>query len=297
MREKAFALLFGFALLTVAACDLNPPPERKSSETSSATKPATANPLPTATDRSEQSVAAPTAAAPASTPVTPPQPPEKVAEIKIRDPEGVEFVRQHKWRAQEPNWDMLERMPHPGNAPVLDLVVMHSGVLTTADDELEILQRIMAAHMNPVSGRGWGDISAHYLVGPSGKVYQGRNIRYRADGTVGHGMGRFQDNWNKAAIMLLGDFNNPAQVFTPEAQSALTTLIEDRRTKFAHKYADELNARELETRGLLGSKYEGGSLGYDEIRVRKHPSLPATIQSFLDGNGSNTAGDGGTGSP
>lgn len=296
MREKVFALLFGFALLTVAACDLNPPPERKSRETSSATTPATASPLPQPTARSEPTVA-PTTAAPAATPVTPPEPPKKVAEIKIRDPEGVEFVRQHKWRVQEPNWSMLERMEHAENAPILDLVIMHSGVLTTAEDELEILQRIMAAHMNPISGRGWGDISAHYLIGPSGKVYQGRLIWYRADGSVGHGMGRFQYAWNKCSIMMLGDFNNPAQILTPEAQNALTTLIEDRRTKFARKYADELNARELETRSLLGSKYEGGSLGYDEIRVRKHPSLPATIQSFLDGNGSNTAGDGGTGSP
>lgn len=193
----------------------------------------------------------------------------------------------------EPNQDMLNGMDHAENAPILDLVIMHTAVLTTVDNEKEILQRIQRDH---IVGRKFPDISAHYLVGPSGKVYQGRNIRYRSEASVGTGMGRFDYPWSKIAIMMLGNFASPDQVFTPEAQNTLTTLIENRKKVFGLKYYKALDQREAETKVLLGSNAGEGPLGLDVIRVRKHPSLPPVIQSFLD-SGGNTAGDGGTGSP
>lgn len=174
---------------------------------------------------------------------------------------------------------------HPGNAPIMDVVIMHAAVFTPNDEdkELEILRNIQRAHVAR-SGRGWGDIAPHYLIGPSGKLYQGRKIwyRYPDSGSVGAGMGRFSYHWGKCSIMLLGDFNNPAQEFTPEAQETLLTLIEDRTRKFGRMYRESLNAREADTCQLLGPGCpKGAHLGLDEVGVRRHPSLPASVWEFL----------------
>jgi len=300
MFQAKWTVFVLFTVALLAACDK---PDERAERPNAPTAGAPTAPTPTASAVAS-TAGVPTAASAATpkataTPVAPPAPPI-VEAIKVRAPQGVEFVRQKDWRIQldsdkkdrqfmiEPNLDVLANMNHASNAPILDIVVMHTAVLTTAENEVEILQRIQYDH---IAERKWGDISAHYLIGPSGKVYQGRDIRYRSEASVGAGMGRFQDPWNKCAIMLLGNFNSPEQVFTAEARSALTTLIEDRKDVFGHKYQQALEAREAETRAQMGRE---GPFGLDEIRVRVNPSLP---KGFLDSGGNNTAGDGGTGSP
>lgn len=207
----------------------------------------------------------------------------EVEPIKVQEPQGVIFVRAEDWQALEPNWDMLKGMDHAENQPIMDLVIMHTAMLTTEDDELKLLRQIQQDHMNKAIGRGWGDIAAHYLIGPSGKVYQGRRIQYRyPTPSVGGGMGRFNYAWEKCAIMLLGNFNDPNQEFTEAAKEALLTLIDDRQRKFGDLYRDILNAREAEAKILLGSTYQGQHLGLDEVRLRYHPSLPPLVRNFLD---------------
>jgi hypothetical protein len=214
-----------------------------------------------------------------------PEPEEdpEVEEVKVRQPQGVEFIRKGDWQALEPDWDMLKGMTNAENQPILDLVIMHTAMLTTQEDELTLLRQIQQDHMNKAIGRGWGDIAPHYLIGPSGKVYQGRDIRYRyPTNSVGGGMGRFNYAWEKCAIMLLGNFNDPTQEFTAEAKDALLTLIDDRQRKFGDLYRDRLNAREAEARVMLGTTYQGQHLGLDIVRLRYHPSLPPTVRNFLD---------------
>lgn len=185
----------------------------------------------------------------------------------------------------EPNVTSLNKMDHAPNAPILDIVVMHSAVTCTADNELETLQRIQRDQM--ISHK-WSDISVHYLIGPSGKVYEGRDLRYRADGTVGSGMGRFGDNWGKCAIMLLGNFNSAGQALTPEAQSSLNALIEDRKEVFERRFKKALEVREAETKSLMGQE---GPFGFDQVRIHVSPSLP---KGFLDQTSGNNKADGGT---
>jgi hypothetical protein len=309
MYKKWHLLTLGLAML-IGACD--PPqqkPERTKSEaktTASASSATTSNsaeptspPAPVAVPA--VSVATAASAAP-SVMIEPPKPDPP----KFPVPQGIEFVPSDKWRTQNPDFSMLGSMDHSENGPIMDIVVMHAVVLATAENELDKLQQIQYYHMNKINGRGYGDIAVHYMIGPSGKVYEGRALRYRPEATAGSGMGRFGDPWGKCVVMLLGNFNVPEQAFTPEAQNALMTLIEDRKSVFERMFEDALKIREAETRALRGSD---GPFGLDQVRIRKHPTLPPVLQNFLDGKdsspvtvtdggtGSETAGDGGTGSP
>ena len=303
MFYRMTVILFSFAVLT-SACDGKPPPsddertslsKKKSKQKEGKEKVVTSSDPPTDTEAtgsaSSSSPASPdsppTAVASASPTESPPPPPPVVPVIHVEDPPGL--IYQTRWMSDymHIDHDKIRRLDpaHPGNAPIMDVVIMHTAVLTPVDEdkELAILRDIQRAHVSR-QGRGWGDISAHYLIGPSGKLYQGRKIwyRYPDSGSVGAGMGRFNYHWGKCSIMLLGDFNNPAQEFTPEAQETLVTLIEDRTRKFGRMYRRPLNEREAETRLLLGSAYvKGTELGLDEVGVRRHPSLPTPVWEFL----------------
>ncbi|MBN2306451.1 N-acetylmuramoyl-L-alanine amidase [Candidatus Peregrinibacteria bacterium] len=212
-----------------------------------------------------------------------PAPPVKeVSTIQILDPQGIDFVPKTEWQKEEPLLDRLNRLEHAENEPIMDIVIMHSAEATTADNELSVLQAMQSFHINT---RGWDDIAPHYLVGPSGKVYQGRNLRFRyPDGqgsTIGSGMGRFSYAWNKCAIMLMGDFIS--QEITAEAQQATVALIDDRRNHFQQLYREQLDEREAETARLMGGRHaDGTNYGYDVVRVRQHPSLPASVWASIN---------------
>ena len=283
----AFALFFAAAL--PMGCRAKPSAQTDDgTETSAAPVAATAAPsarppIPSTVPAAKPAPAPPAAPMAATQPSASPSsvPASEtavVSPIQIQPPEGVTFVRQKEWQKAEPDQNLLNSMTHAENAPVLDIVLMHTGVLTTSDNELEVLQNIHFAHIQ----RGWGDITAHYLVGPSGKIYQGRAIWYRLPkGTsVADGMGRFNFFWGKCAIMLMGNFSDPAQEFTPDAKDALTILIEDLQNKLGTLYRDELEARQAETRRLLGSRDKDVPLDHDRIRLIFSPSLPASARNF-----------------
>lgn len=285
MFKKWVVPVFAVAMLTVA-CDQPPPQPAASSATATSTATVATVTASAKASATATAMASSTASALALASAEPPAPPvpEPVTPIRVQDPQGVEFIYQSKWSETKLNYNMLNGMEHAENRPIMDLVIMHTAVLTTKDSELEILRRIQLDHIN---GRGWGDISAHYLIGPSGKVYQGRKIWYRypgkaVGGSVGAGMGRFDYSWSKCSIMMLGNFNDPSQEFTEDAKQALLALIDDRRTKFGRMYRKALDAREAETAVLLGSGHQKGqNHGLDVIRTRIHPSLPHVVREFL----------------
>lgn len=93
------------------------------------------------------------------------------------------------------------------------LTIHHDGMppaaLRSTRDVAMRLEQIRAAHVN---GRGWADIGYHYIIDPSGRVWEGRNIYYQ-------GAHVKDQNENNLGVLVLGNF----QVQRPSAQ-ALNTL-------------------------------------------------------------------------
>jgi len=94
------------------------------------------------------------------------------------------------------------------------VTIHHTAWVTEAGaDEAETLRRIQRFHQ---VDRGWGDIAYHYLIGPSGKVYQGRDPRFESDTGTGY------DTTGHLNICLLGNFEE--QHPSDEALRALVEL-------------------------------------------------------------------------
>lgn len=83
-------------------------------------------------------------------------------------------------------------------------VVVHHSVIDEGDDNLTMLE-VQNAHRED---RGWADVGYHYLVGKSGRVFEGRDVQVR-----GTHVGGF--NTGSVGVCLLGNF---VTAFPTEAQ-------------------------------------------------------------------------------
>ncbi len=101
-----------------------------------------------------------------------------------------------RWAAAGPNTARINPMTrvsritihHEGSDPV-----WFSDQRTTAGH----LERVRQAHTT--NGRNWADIGYHYIIDRSGRVWQGRDLRYQGAHVSGH-------NEQNVGVMVLGNF-------------------------------------------------------------------------------------------
>lgn len=98
------------------------------------------------------------------------------------------------------------------------IVIHHTAGRTPVEaDEPMILKNIQSFHMNDMK---WGDIAYHYLIAPSGKIYEGRNPKFTGDsGTKYHTNGLLM-------ICFVGTYDK--RLPTPKARYSLKKLIKNR---------------------------------------------------------------------
>lgn len=101
------------------------------------------------------------------------------------------------------------------NSSIVKLTIHHSGVKTELHtDERAALRSMQRFHQDE---RKWGDLAYHFIVGPSGSVYQGRDTAYAADTATNY------KPTGHVTICVLGNFDH--QMPTLAALRALTDLI------------------------------------------------------------------------
>lgn len=150
-------------------------------------------------------------------------------------------------------------------------ITIHHTESPTPDpiDEISRLQSIQRGHL--VTDHAWGDIAYHYLIGPSGRVYEGRSPAFAAaSGTVylkpeerlasgQNALGQttapipVDSAGNKVippgaseghlTICLIGDFSK--RLPTPEAQQAMAVLVATQLRLHSLKIAEVLFHREV----------------------------------------------------
>ncbi len=79
------------------------------------------------------------------------------------------------------------------------------------------LRQIQHNHMH---GQGWGDIGYHFLIDPSGRIYEGRTLAWQ-----GAHAGNSANNERNIGVCLLGDFSRDRP--TPAALAALQGLLDN----------------------------------------------------------------------
>lgn len=76
----------------------------------------------------------------------------------------------------------------------------------------QVAARIEQIRQSHVGGRGWADLGYHYVIDPSGRIWEGRNIRYQ-------GAHVKDQNENNLGILVMGNFQQQAPT-----QAALASL-------------------------------------------------------------------------
>ena len=122
-----------------------------------------------------------------------------------------QIVSRDGWGA---NQALSERMK--SNPGIKATIIHHTAAVTdTGQNETPILRNIQHDHMN---NEGWGDIAYHYLIGPSGTIYEGRDPQYAGDTRTNY------DPAGYLHICLLGNFNK--QEPTTAALASLKSLLQ-----------------------------------------------------------------------
>jgi hypothetical protein len=116
-----------------------------------------------------------------------------------------------------------------GAGPVLSLInpmngvnritVHHSAVISSSvrgkGDAARMLNSIRNGHL----AQGWADIGYHYIIDPTGRIWEGRNVRFQ-------GAHVKNNNEHNLGIMMMGNFD--VERPTPEALAALDGFVGDR---------------------------------------------------------------------
>lgn len=133
----------------------------------------------------------------------------------------LQIVTRSQWGARSPN----------GRSPVnwpegVDLWVHHTTgaappETASQDQEGSLVRGFQAFHMGPQ--RGWSDIGYHYLVAPSGRVYEGRGKNVSGAHSPGKN--------HEPSVALIGDYSTVAPT--------------DAQHRAVHELADHLRAGDL----------------------------------------------------
>jgi hypothetical protein len=128
------------------------------------------------------------------------------------------------------------------------ITIHHSGMdsahLRTKQESARMLEAIRAAHV-----RGdWADIGYHYIIDPSGRIWEGRPVQFQ-------GAHVKLNNEHNLGIMVMGNFDDERP--TPAALTALDGFVADRmralRVPIGQVYThQELNPTACPGRNLQG---------------------------------------------
>jgi hypothetical protein len=124
--------------------------------------------------------------------------------------QGLPIVPRAQWGAAPP---ITARM-RAQTGPFRCVTIHHTAEPSTLGaDELRLLRGDQRYHQQ---NKKWGDIAYHFLIGPSGAIYEGRSPAYVADTATNY------DPAGHLTLCLLGNFEE--QQPTPAAEEALVRL-------------------------------------------------------------------------
>jgi hypothetical protein len=188
-----------------------------------------------------------------------------------------------EWATTSPDLSKLTKQPEKIRLITIHQTETPDPANLTTKRERARLRSILSGHTtgsqnNP--GRGWGDIAYHFIIGPTGTIYECRDTKYQSDSATVLPA----DLKGNITICMMGDFRNktekgrnptPDQTPTPAALESLCKLIA------AQLKVNQLDASALKAHRDLkmvkgGSDCPGGLL-YPMIKSTILPKVTAKL--------------------
>ena len=158
--------------------------------------------------------------------------------------QDVSLVPRARWGAQSALPARMTRAAPPWTRitvhhTAMEALHLRSGGMDSAAAELRQIQK------NHIHSEGWGDIGYHFLIDPSGRVYEGRQLAWQGAHAGG------ANNEHNIGICLLGNFQ--VERPTREAIGSLERLIEDLSRRYRIPRRQVLGHQDLKTTECPGA--------------------------------------------
>lgn len=120
------------------------------------------------------------------------------------------------WRPMEPNRTNLEPMGTPSR-----LTIHHSALYFRDTRPSTCIAQIQVIQRDHMRNRNYGDIGYHFLIDPSGRIWEGRDLRFQG----AHASGA--NNVRNIGVCLLGNFmrGSAGHGPTPMQVAAMRELV------------------------------------------------------------------------
>lgn len=125
---------------------------------------------------------------------------------------GLAISPRSSWSANQPDRSNLDAM-----GKVTRVTIHHSAMLLRDPRPAACAKQIQHIQRDHMRTRGYGDIGYHYLIDPSGRVWQGRDLRFQG----AHASG--DNNLGNIGICLLGNFM-PGRAGQPPSNEQLAAM-------------------------------------------------------------------------
>lgn len=125
---------------------------------------------------------------------------------------GLAISPRASWSANQPNRGNLDAM-----GKVTRVTIHHSAMLLRDPRPAACAKQIQHIQRDHMGTRGYGDIGYHFLIDPSGRVWQGRDLRFQG----AHASG--ENNLGNIGICLLGNFM-PGRAGQPPSDEQLAAM-------------------------------------------------------------------------
>ncbi|MFT5284876.1 MAG: hypothetical protein ACI8TQ_001035 [Planctomycetota bacterium] len=173
-------------------------------------------------------------------------------------PQALNVIPRAHWKPAAPRPSNLTRNSGAWNRVTVHHSAELAGVLrhSSQTESANAIHKIQKYHQNT---HGWGDIGYHYLIDPSGRIFEGRSLRW-----VGAHAGA-NNNPHNIGICLLGDFDREAP--SGSAMSSLESLVAHLRTSYGISGERVYGHGELKTTACPGLHLKSWPVAY---RSRGH---------------------------
>ena len=110
----------------------------------------------------------------------------------------VHILRRSEWGSRAAMPRKMYRMGKP------ERITVHHSAMHLGNSSSEAIRQIRSIQRSHIRGKGWGDIGYHFLLDRSGRIIEGRDLRYQ-----GAHAGDRVSNRRNIGICLLGNFHAP----------------------------------------------------------------------------------------